>query len=908
MKKNLLPLALAGLTVTMCLNPMEAKKISPQDALSRINVSTDAPKKIRGAASAMSLSRTVTAPESSEEAVYLFSNSRGGYVVAPADDEFPAVLGYSDSGSLDKDNLPPAFTWWMEEYARQIEAARSATGVRTREDMAGVEKHVIEPLVKSQWNQSAPYNQFCPTTTATGSDLSVTGCVATALAQVMYYYKWPAVGTGTATYTYKRGGDSSNNTLTMDFSKVPFDWDNMLDTYVTGEYTTEQGEAVANLMSACGIAVNATYGSSTGANTVNDVKALCEYFDYSKDMRYYWRDYVKTSAEWEDLIYESLAEKCPVIYSGHSDAGGHSFVCDGYAGDGYYHFNWGWAGKSDGYFLLYVLNPSDQGIGGSGAGYNDTQFIICGIHPNKEGDTSEYQAPVMYYTGDFTFGTYEKNGSTATNVFHANNHGTCGGFYNKSPYNAQVNIGLLVYDKDGKATPFFIAGDKNYATNYGTSWFRVTPSGLDEGTYSVYPGYRVVGHEELLKMNCVNGFRDHLILNVDAEGKLTYSEPDLDPSIYPEMLATSFQYRGKIYQGESTSVSMSFVNLSSIKDYYGDINLIVENAEGEELSKATFDLSIPVKSSNNLTAAINFGVEPGNYNVRFESPAGNRFIGSFPIVVSKGSSQVINEDFQFISMSPLLFEPGVAFPKITLTLKNVGTTTIAKPKLYRYFYLPDGTFVQGWSSSWSGSYAAGATAKLGITTCKFTKYTDEGYGEGLPPGEYYVKYWWDKITTDEEGNSVTTKVQISPAIYFTVGYSVESVTFDKKKADLQTGDHLYLNCTVLPEIARETNELTWFNTNPEVATIEPDGHITAIGQGSTKILAYAPNGKFDVCDVNVSIWTSIADILSGEVSVQNVFNIDGTLVLANPSVDDIRGLAKGLYVLQTSNGNIKYVK
>lgn len=124
--------------------------------------------------------------------------------------------------------------------------------------------------------------------------------------------------------------------MSGDLSTLPFDWDNMITSY-TGSYTTEQGEAVSKLMYACGLAVNASYRSTTtNAKTIKCVSALCDNFGYSKDICYWYRNYIPSTEEWENLVYGSLENKRPVIYRGGSDNGGHCFICDGYK-DGLFH-------------------------------------------------------------------------------------------------------------------------------------------------------------------------------------------------------------------------------------------------------------------------------------------------------------------------------------------------------------------------------------------------------------------------------------------------------------------------------------------------------------------------------------------------------------------------------------------
>ncbi|MDE7375370.1 MAG: C10 family peptidase [Muribaculaceae bacterium] len=306
-----------------------------------------------------------------QPAVYVFSR-QGSYTLISADDAAAPVLGYAD-GAFDLANMPEAMAWWLSEYARQIEwgaskgVAAYATATEARE--------AIEPMLATRWDQGEPYNNSCP---MYGTARTYTGCAATSMAQVMKYFNYPAVGRDKISYNAEYIGKR----LTMDFSKTSFDWNNMLDEY-TGAYTPEQADAVATLMRAAGFSIKMNYSDqASAAYALNIGDAMVRYFDYDPNIEYTLRAYY-SSSEWSDLIYNNLKNVGPVIYGGTSMmGGGHSFVCDGYDGNGYFHFNWGWSGMSDGYFLLDALSPASLGAGGgNGGGYNFSQDAVLGVQP-----------------------------------------------------------------------------------------------------------------------------------------------------------------------------------------------------------------------------------------------------------------------------------------------------------------------------------------------------------------------------------------------------------------------------------------------------------------------------------------------------------------------------------------------
>ncbi len=329
-------------------------------------------------------------------AYYVFNNSTqaGGYTILSASQQTEPVLGYTTSGTFDYETLPPAMKWWLSEYQKQIEYAESMPTTDIRLYPAAVPDHrkAIQPLIKSKWNQSAPYNQDCP---VLHGKQAPTGCVATAMAQIMRYYQWPQHGYGSNsydfeyTYTEDKQEFTDTDSQQMDFSEVYFDWTQMTLTY-TSESTQPQKDAVATLMHACGVSVDMGYGqNASGAQSRKLPPAYINYFNYDKSAFYHERKYF-TTAEWEDLIYNEIASGRPVQYSGSNEKSGHSFVCDGYQADGFYHINWGWGGTSDGYFKLSALNPESQGIGGSKSGYNAGQGAVVNIKLPEESSTYTY--------------------------------------------------------------------------------------------------------------------------------------------------------------------------------------------------------------------------------------------------------------------------------------------------------------------------------------------------------------------------------------------------------------------------------------------------------------------------------------------------------------------------------------
>ncbi len=312
---------------------------------------------------------------------YVFDRgAQGGFVVVAGDDRIPQVLGYGAKGDFSAPSLPPAVQYWMDEMSRQIAYLQAHPGVATAHKPA---PHVaiVGPLLTSQWDQGAPYNNYCPeyTLPSGGTSRAVTGCVATAMAQVMNYHQWPPVGNGSHSY-YCNVNGSTGVELFADFSQSTYRWDLMLDRYDAAS-SEENCDAVAQLMSDLGISVDMGYGSSSGASEEVALASLKRYFDYNDKSYLMNRDFYSAD-EWDKILVDELLAHRPILYCGYSHDGGHAFVIDGFDADGYYSLNWGWGGNYDGYFLVSALNPgsSDFKFGQDG---------MFGLVPSHDADKVE---------------------------------------------------------------------------------------------------------------------------------------------------------------------------------------------------------------------------------------------------------------------------------------------------------------------------------------------------------------------------------------------------------------------------------------------------------------------------------------------------------------------------------------
>lgn len=393
-----------------------ADTVSPEQALGKANRFFQQSVNTRGQAQSLTLAHTAQADD--EIYFYVFNNPAGGYVIVGGDDVAHDVLAYSESGTFDYDQLSPANRWWLGQYQNQIHSAIAAErlGMATRAAATRAEDWAeVKPLLGGiAWNQVAPYNAYILDNRETEDPMQqyVTGCTATAMAQVMRYWKYPERGRFSHACRWEELQEAN-------FAESVYEWDLMQEKYTQTYSGTPEENAVAKLMSDVGIALNMEYGRNyspgSAAPDRTILYALATYFGYSRGMDYLIRDYPTNlpAGEWEEKIYSELAAQRPVIYLG----GSHCFVCDGYK-DGFFHINWGWGGiANDEYYLLTstettpALAPKDEGVGGNSLGqYTGNEAITIGIQPDPQSEGYVYLTELMSVPAEAPYGPQHYEG------------------------------------------------------------------------------------------------------------------------------------------------------------------------------------------------------------------------------------------------------------------------------------------------------------------------------------------------------------------------------------------------------------------------------------------------------------------------------------------------------------------
>lgn len=356
----------------------------------------------------------------------------GFVIVNAAEDSDMPILGYADNAHFDIDDIPDNVRWWLSLYQRNGVAKAPAHAAALRRN--------ISPLVSTKWGQNEPYNSAIPC--KAGYQAFPTGCVATAMAQIMKYWNYPTRGNGYNSYERTYNGGEFSLTFEADFGNTTYDWAHMLDTYDNNSTTTAKN-AAAILTYHAGVSVNMKYnGSSSSSDSRDAAGAFANNFRYDHSIMVGQRDYFSDAA-WAQAIYDELAASRPVLYAGTTASGaGHAFVCDGYdAENGLFAINWGWSGNYDGYFALVgpdALKPYGTGTGGGSAddSYADNQRIIYHIFPDEGGD------PVMQIGTFEGFKTALNSGGTNTfehlDIDRSHPNADTRIYYNYSPFNYGV--------------------------------------------------------------------------------------------------------------------------------------------------------------------------------------------------------------------------------------------------------------------------------------------------------------------------------------------------------------------------------------------------------------------------------------------------------------------------------------
>ena len=451
--------------------------------------------------------KLITKDAGEEPAYYVFNDERGnkGFVIVSGEESDNCILGYSEEGKFDPNNMPPALKYWLQCYSEQTEMIRlGRADAHSNTDV----HETIAPLIKTKWDQDEPYNMGNPINPITKEIFKYTGCTATAIAQVLKYWSVPSPTQKIPSYTYYLSADGKNSSheeksgyLKITIDELPsttFNYDIMEDSYI--QISTEESEAeIAKLMAYSGRAVKMEYRTDASGGSLNG--GFFEYFGFKSKGQYVYRSNYN-SKSWDELIYNELSAGRPVLYTGGAqspkDNNRHAFVCDGYK-DGLYHINWGWGGHYDGYFKLSEANPHGTGIGGTSGknGYSISQTALIRVQPDALKDSSPLKMDVKKM----------KSSNTHLTRTDASKNFTIS--VNYAAYNTEVDshtfdLGLGIYQGDKLINDYINPTYSNYKLEGHYGWNDISQtiswgSGISDGTYILSAISRETGAKQWQK-------------------------------------------------------------------------------------------------------------------------------------------------------------------------------------------------------------------------------------------------------------------------------------------------------------------------------------------------------------------------------------------------------------------------
>ena len=803
---------------------------------------------------------------------YVFNAGSDGFVIVAGDDNVSPILGYSHEGGFDPDNIPPNAKMWLDgdkneiRYVIKQNIAATAQIQKEWEDYYnGVSKKTqkagsVLPLLTTEWNQSPYYNDSCPGS----STKAVTGCVATAMAQIMKYWNYPTTGTGFHSYNH-----STYGTLSANFGSTTYQWASM-PKKLSSASTSAQRAAVATLMYHCGVSVDMGYGtSSSGAYVISarSPKTHCSeyafknYFGYKKSLKGLQRDNY-TQSQWIDTLKKELDAEIPrpILYAGFGTAGGHAFVCDGYDENNKFHFNWGWGGLSDGYFTVNALNPSALGTGGGSGGFNSDQQIIVGLEPPAGGGNADPTSIIRLYSN--------LSMPSATLQFISDTISVTATIKNYDTVTFNGTFGAAVFNSKGMLLDFISTVSVSLPADSSTkrTFKRAGGPPFIPGDYNVIIFYKTTESDWVI------------VGNGTSYGQTNYKEFSIE---YEALIETysSFTVKnnaGRLIKDEPASINVNAYNYPYYyTDFYGRLSVMLLDLKGN---------IVQTIQTKDLATTIQGGYLPSNSSIK----GGFTFIGDITV------------------------EPGTYL--LTLTYQKKGTDTsrwtyagsryypnpvfvvVEAPLVYADPYEVNDTITEAYTLDVEFSDYK-ATVKT--TGSNFHVGTDKDYYKiDLPAGDNYSI----KARLHDANNSGDGKIYYANGVF---SYSTDegetwSEAYDDIMPDsitVQDGGSVYFY--VAP----------YFEGGTGSYLLEMNIELTSLGIKQVAFIDYGlqvlPNpAKSQLRITNCELQNGTADY--------SIYNVVGQLVQQGKLPDsftiNIESLANGMYYLRIADKTAKFVK
>ena len=592
---------------------------------------------------------------------YIYNDTHGnGFVIVSGNDAMGEVLAYSRNGSLDTTRLNPEARFLLQHYQQVYDQLKLHPVAKTRALATRSAGDEVRPLLKSHWGQSYPYNK---------QSGFVTGCVATAMAQIMYFHQWPKRGKGQNTYKLKY----DNTQRSTDFSQSEYNWGQMLPDYRSGKYNDTQADAVAKLMNDVGISVHMQYTpyASSSSNYAAE-QALRTNFDYDVAMV---AKQDEGSSNFLEIIQNELRKGFPLYISGNAsnNASGHAWVADGFDRNGMVHMNFGWDGQADGYYSLSALNVANSGKEFNGRALTfGRQLVVIAAHPKKDGtapidEQLRGNAPNLAFNleGDMHFvGNPPTNTTTESHVVYHH-------FINQSNNPFCGDFGIGIYAADGSLvqacpTEYHSKGGYTFSKFAGYDG-KMSPSGLmvdnvdikldftklSDGVYTLLPIAAARNSNGTFGAWTKMKKTPRIVLEIKA-GKITYRE--LPSKEHPFQLAAVPTFDKKLYAGESNMARLALRKLNG-QIFYGVVKL--EFLDSDKHTIATFKTPNSVEFEEFATTYVKLPFQlgeemrAGTYSLRVTVIKDYTYKESVVLNFNRQEATVVKVENRDVSREPL---------------------------------------------------------------------------------------------------------------------------------------------------------------------------------------------------------------------------------------------------------------
>lgn len=537
---------------------------------------------------------------------YIFNVANGnGFVIVSADDNAVPVLGYSDAADFDPANVAPQTAKWLEGYKAEMRYI-IANGVKQTTVIAGQWQELIKgepvdntiaasvsPLVQTKWDQSPYYNALCPYDGGAGQR-TVSGCVATAMAQVMKFWNYPSTGTGNHSYNH-----SSYGTLSANFGATTYNWSSMPNS------VNSTNTAVATLMYHCGVSVDMNYdvaaNGGSGAYVINSQSPVTHCAEYAFETYFGYKTSLQgveranySQTQWLNLIKGELNAGRPVLYAGFGSGGGHAFVCDGYDNNDFLHFNWGWSGAYDGYFSVNGLNPGGVGTGGGTGGFNSGHQAVIGIEPPSSAPVT---LDMRLYSDIVVNPDPIQYGQSFTVTLDVANYGTSAaqnfsGDYTVAVFNANNEFVATVETMTGMTLDY----NKHYTSPLVFSTSSI--SALTPGEYKIGVYYKTSSATQWTAF--ANGNYQNFI-TVNVQGNNT------NPlKLYAAITTTPTV----IVRNQTFTVEFDIANFGS-STFNGDVSVDIHKSDGTWIRELSIKNGLSLPSNTHFTNGLTYTITGG---------------------------------------------------------------------------------------------------------------------------------------------------------------------------------------------------------------------------------------------------------------------------------------------------------